>query len=188
MRYDNFNHWVEFDKKKSRSRCKLADCNGFTHAHCTKCKLSLCCSVNRNCFRKFHKPGSANIQAIPAKRINQQRQKLTKNCESKKIEKHTNQITQWSSFKSVKSTTKLKKVQKNSNLCEDHAHSHETSELSNQSVGTTEKNKIVNLASLQSSQMVETEAHKRRNRRKNKHQVKPMSDEDLQFTEIDDRN
>lgn len=69
IRYDNHNHWVAFDKteKRSRSRCKLNDCPNLTHAFCTKCKVHLCCSVNRNCFSDFH---GADAEMKPEKSAN----------------------------------------------------------------------------------------------------------------------
>lgn len=48
---DEDNHWLKFDDKKSRSRCKLDGCDGFTHAYCTKCDTHFCFTSTRNCFQ-----------------------------------------------------------------------------------------------------------------------------------------
>lgn len=73
-RYDNFNHWVEFDRKPSRSRCKFFGCKNFTHAYCCKCDVHLCCSVNHNCFRAFHTPLKSVKSAKTAKLVKQPKQ------------------------------------------------------------------------------------------------------------------
>lgn len=49
-----YGHLVDFDQNKSRSRCKLPGCKGFTHAFCIKCDTHLCCIQNRNCFLVHH--------------------------------------------------------------------------------------------------------------------------------------
>lgn len=201
MRYDNLDHWVEFDKKKSRSRCKLVDCNGFTHGYCTKCMIYLCCSVNRNCFRKFHQPESAWEKPKPVKCLKQQSQKLTKGRRQEKADNHKNislshrarcdekaeessdRITRQTSFKNVKSTMKPKGEQWNSNFCQEYVQSYSL-KLSNQCVGTLAKDQIMD----SSRQMLETESRKRQNRRKSSHQVKPISDESLEYIEIVDQN
>lgn len=48
--FDTDNHWLIFDDKTSRSRCKLTDCDQFTHACCTKCDKHFCLTSDRNCF------------------------------------------------------------------------------------------------------------------------------------------
>ncbi|ERL86820.1 hypothetical protein D910_04224 [Dendroctonus ponderosae] len=49
-------HLMEFmkDKQKSRSKCRLPNCNKLTFAKCKACGIYLCCSVERNCFATFH--------------------------------------------------------------------------------------------------------------------------------------
>lgn len=69
MRYDNCGHWVEFDKKKSRSRCRLPGCKSSTHAFCTKCSVHLCCNLNHNCFRAFHIPDKEKKQLNKAQPV-----------------------------------------------------------------------------------------------------------------------
>lgn len=48
--FDKDNHWLKFDDKNSRSKCKLK-CGGFTHAFCTKCGQHFCFTSMRNCFQ-----------------------------------------------------------------------------------------------------------------------------------------
>lgn len=69
LSYDNCSHWVKFDKKHSRSRCKMSGCKNFTHAFCTKCEIHLCCSVNHNCFLAYHVPASAKAQVKPPRTV-----------------------------------------------------------------------------------------------------------------------
>lgn len=38
----------------SKNRCKLPGCKGFSRTECTKCKVALCHTKNRNCFAVFH--------------------------------------------------------------------------------------------------------------------------------------
>lgn len=45
------NHWLQFDDQKSRSRCKLDGCDGFTHGYCTICEIHFCYTSTRNCFQ-----------------------------------------------------------------------------------------------------------------------------------------
>lgn len=94
-RYDGYDHWIEFDKKPSRSRCKLTGCKNFTHAFCTKCEINLCCSLNRNCFRFFHKAKEQVNKAKQvkpmksvksAKAVKQPKQKVPRNRESKQAD------------------------------------------------------------------------------------------------------
>lgn len=53
VRYDGVGHWpVHIDK--SKQRCKLEGCKGFTVFKCDKCNMFLCLNKNNNCFRKYH--------------------------------------------------------------------------------------------------------------------------------------
>lgn len=54
LRYDGKNHWVIYDDKNSRSRCKLPTCKFFSHLYCQKCDTHLCLTSKRNCFYKYH--------------------------------------------------------------------------------------------------------------------------------------
>ena len=50
-RYDQLGHWACYDGKKNRCRlCKV----GYSRISCEKCKVSLCLTSERNCFRNFH--------------------------------------------------------------------------------------------------------------------------------------
>lgn len=51
IRYDNVDHFPIFE---SRGRCKFCR-NGQTNITCSKCKMRLCLTENRNCFLLFHK-------------------------------------------------------------------------------------------------------------------------------------
>ncbi|XP_031625438.1 uncharacterized protein LOC116342086 [Contarinia nasturtii] len=85
IRYDNYNHWVEFDKKYSRTRCKMDGCKKSTHAFCTKCEIHLCSSVNYNCFRSFHtlkKEEKVNVK----KTVKQPKQMRLKNTGAKPVD------------------------------------------------------------------------------------------------------
>lgn len=37
-----------------KNRCKLPGCKGFSRTECTKCKVALCHTKERNCFARFH--------------------------------------------------------------------------------------------------------------------------------------
>lgn len=77
-------------------------------------------------------------------------------------------------------------MKSNVNLCQKSISGESTEPLN---IGTSVKIRVVDLSKLQSSQMVESsnqsESTKRQDRRKTKHQLKPMSDEDFEFIEID---
>ena len=50
-RYDQLGHWPYYDVKKNKCRlCKT----GYSRAYCEKCKVCLCLTSNKNCFRDFH--------------------------------------------------------------------------------------------------------------------------------------
>lgn len=57
-RFDNISHWPDHDELKSASRCKNINCKQFTHVLCDKCKVHLCFTKNRNCFREYHQMSS----------------------------------------------------------------------------------------------------------------------------------
>lgn len=38
----------------SKNRCKLPGCNGFSRTECAKCRVALCHTFTRNCFKSFH--------------------------------------------------------------------------------------------------------------------------------------
>lgn len=77
---ENF-HWPFVDGKKSRSRCKMPGCTGFTHIFCTKCHFSLCITSTRNCFYAFHNP------AKTTNKKQQQRGEKTSMINLKKVSK-----------------------------------------------------------------------------------------------------
>lgn len=52
IRFDHVSHWPKWNK--TRQRCNLSNCKGFTFVHCSKCKNSLCFNKNKNCFVKYH--------------------------------------------------------------------------------------------------------------------------------------
>ena len=52
VRMDGLHHWPNFHI--NQQRCKLPGCKFKTRWECTKCKLSLCLSSDRNCFIAFH--------------------------------------------------------------------------------------------------------------------------------------
>lgn len=54
IRFDHVSHWPEWNK--TRQRCNLSNCKGFTFVYCSKCKKSLCFNKNKNCFVKYHMP------------------------------------------------------------------------------------------------------------------------------------
>lgn len=51
-RLDKVDHWPQWFQK--RLQCKMPQCNGYTFLKCSKCRISLCCNKQRNCFRQFH--------------------------------------------------------------------------------------------------------------------------------------
>lgn len=53
--YDSVGHFPDFDKKSSKSRCKMNGCNMLTHVFCVRCKLHFCFVKKRNCFLDFHR-------------------------------------------------------------------------------------------------------------------------------------
>lgn len=61
-RFDNIDHWLEFDDSNSRSLCKLPGCRMLTHSFCSKCNIHLCFNRNRNCFRRYHSRIDQNTQ------------------------------------------------------------------------------------------------------------------------------
>lgn len=67
-RYDKYDHWIENDAKKSRSRCTMVGCQYLTHAFCSKCRIYLCFTRERNCFRDFHSVVSQQDQPNPESR------------------------------------------------------------------------------------------------------------------------
>lgn len=78
LRFDKCNHWPDRDNNFSRSRCKMEGCNLITHVLCTKCKVHLCFTTNRNCFVPYHWAIVATPQPDKEARSN------TKNKESVK--------------------------------------------------------------------------------------------------------
>lgn len=213
IRYDNCNHWVEFDTKSSRSRCKLNGCDGFTHAFCTKCKVHLCCFVNRNCFHTYHQSESRQKITKPVKQPNQitlknrgskqtiinkrslysgsnhiqngTRTPKTTGQDTSSVHEHTRKAAKSSKITSVESTMEStqkelqKKVHWKPKLCEEFVYSGESSfESPTEKIGTAAKLYVVDLPSIQST--------KRQDRRKTKHQVRAIGDEDIEFIEISD--
>lgn len=68
---DQIFHWPFYDKKKSRTRCKMPGCSFFTHIFCTKCEIHLCLTSKRNCFYSMH-----NVQIT----TNEKRQQQCRRC------------------------------------------------------------------------------------------------------------
>lgn len=52
VRLDEFAHWIKYEK--TRQRCKLPTCKGFSHYKCQKCGVHLCLTKDKNCFHDFH--------------------------------------------------------------------------------------------------------------------------------------
>lgn len=55
-RIQNAIHMPEMmhNQQKSRSRCRFPGCSSVTYIRCTQCKVFLCFTTERNCFRNFH--------------------------------------------------------------------------------------------------------------------------------------
>lgn len=51
-RLDKMDHWPQWFGK--RLQCKMPECKGYTFIKCSKCRISLCCNKQRNCFHQFH--------------------------------------------------------------------------------------------------------------------------------------
>lgn len=214
MRYDKFDHWVDFDKKNSRSRCKFTGCDGFTHAYCTKCEIHLCCSVNRNCYREFHKPEGVRKQAKLTKLLKKKNpassakignKTETKSRKSKraddnkesnisnrlrsatKMENVTGEAASKSMPESSMSTLKENGVHKPKKVLRSPNHP-DLIFSSNRSAGANPNIPTVSMECLQSSQTAAGGSLQRRSRRKSKHQVKEIGEEDLKFIETDDQN
>lgn len=54
LRYDNYDHFPEFDDRSHSSRCKYEKCQKKNKFFCTKCKAALCIVKDRNCFIEYH--------------------------------------------------------------------------------------------------------------------------------------
>lgn len=52
VRLDNVGHLPVHDD--GRNRCKMPKCESRSRTMCTKCKVHLCLSAERNCFMDFH--------------------------------------------------------------------------------------------------------------------------------------
>lgn len=50
-RLDRIDHWTTIDKK---GRCKFPNCSGQTRMYCSKCKVNLCLTAEKNCFYNYH--------------------------------------------------------------------------------------------------------------------------------------
>lgn len=48
-------HFVSWDEKPYRSRCKNLKCQFFTHLFCLTCKVHFCITAKRNCFLEHHR-------------------------------------------------------------------------------------------------------------------------------------
>lgn len=53
VRFDQLGHFPLHDETRER-RCKMEGCTGRTRLMCEKCKVHLCITKSRNCFRAFH--------------------------------------------------------------------------------------------------------------------------------------
>ena len=54
IRYDQIGHFPKVEKTKSKHRCKQTGCSIRAHIFCIKCKVHLCCSIEKDCFFEFH--------------------------------------------------------------------------------------------------------------------------------------
>jgi len=54
VRYDLFSHFPEHQKIASPRICRLPGCKSRSKITCEKCKVFLCLSDKKNCFKKFH--------------------------------------------------------------------------------------------------------------------------------------
>lgn len=54
VRYDRLDHLVDTDDSAHSMRCKLSGCKSKTHVLCPKCRVHLCVTSKRSCFKKFH--------------------------------------------------------------------------------------------------------------------------------------
>lgn len=52
IRYDQVGHWPLM--AEDQQRCKLEECKGKPKTKCEKCKVHLCISSMKNCFKAFH--------------------------------------------------------------------------------------------------------------------------------------
>lgn len=76
-----FDHWPIIDTNKSRSRCRKADCDGFTHTHCSACGFHFCITSTRNCFA-FHDQHQQQQRQQPKRK--EQKQKPRRSVCSRK--------------------------------------------------------------------------------------------------------
>lgn len=60
MRYDKIEHFPEMQNCVP-VRCKKEGCHFKSRAFCIKCKVHLCLSPGRNCFKDFHYTGKENV-------------------------------------------------------------------------------------------------------------------------------
>lgn len=67
-----FEHWPLLDKNQSRSRCKKAGCDGFTHIFCLICETHYCITSTRNCFA-FHDQHEQKPQRRPKQKGQKQK-------------------------------------------------------------------------------------------------------------------
>lgn len=77
-RFDNCSHWLMYDRRNSRSLCKMPKCGMLTHAFCSKCNKHLCFNRDRNCFRQYHVPidQTTQVDGKPLNDNNTQRENL----------------------------------------------------------------------------------------------------------------
>lgn len=55
-RYDRFDHWPIVADITAPLRCRMEGCVSRSKVMCTKCKVYLCLTKNKNCFLQFHIP------------------------------------------------------------------------------------------------------------------------------------
>lgn len=53
-RYDGYEHFPAIDDISTPRMCRNENCKGRTKINCIKCKVYLCLSKNKNCFKDFH--------------------------------------------------------------------------------------------------------------------------------------
>lgn len=54
IRFDNVSHFPVMEKKDFPSRCKMPNCKGKSRVVCEKCKVHLCLTSTKKCFKQYH--------------------------------------------------------------------------------------------------------------------------------------
>lgn len=149
---DPYNHWMQFDKNHSRSRCKMTNCKYSTHVTCSKCEIHLCFSRQRNCFTTFHLSLLGKIES--------QRQSVTVNYIESTSNKEKGESTRHNKrYKSTKShkcgpTEKIDKTENVRSLRDDKNTLKKRSAIRNRSDLSYQ---IVNVGSIESTKSQSSE-------------------------------